>query len=138
MKNLKILLLLIPLLALACFSYSQTAAASGVLRTVVKDTVVNAASATHDFVLTGAKTSVSFQVNTAKISGTIAGTIKVFGSVDGTNFTTTALTSVALVDATQVYAITYAGNYFQKYRVVVATTGTSSMSEQTYLMYRPK
>lgn len=102
------------------------------------DTLTNAQSKTYTVTVTGAKHCVSFQTNILKISGTVAGTIKVYGSVDGVNYGTTPITTNTLTDASVNWLTVYTSNSYVKYQYVVATTGTSVISERTYLLYRPQ
>ncbi len=102
----------------------------------VKDTLTNAQSYSDTVTITGPKHNITFQVNVIKISGTVAGSINVYGSADGVTYGTTALTTTALTDATANYLISYTTNAYKKYRIVRATTGTSAASERVYLLYR--
>lgn len=101
-----------------------------------KDTLTNAQTVTKEVVIAGPKSNITFQVNVIKLTGTVAGTIKVFGSTDGTTYGTTAVTTTNLTDATANYLIAYTTNSYKKYKVEIATTGTSTASERTYLLYR--
>ncbi|OYW19924.1 MAG: hypothetical protein B7Z54_02590 [Sphingobacteriales bacterium 12-47-4] len=101
------------------------------------DTMTNADTATYDLTVTGAKHSISFQTNILKISGTVGGTINVYGSVDGTNFLTTAIgTQITIANASGNYGFTFGDNRYKKYRIVVITSGTQSCSQRTRYMYR--
>jgi len=129
----KKILFLILFSAIGFVSYSQSDNA-GYL--AVKDTLTNAEAVSQELALTGVKANVSFQVNVIKLTGTVAGTIKVFGSVDGTTYGTTAVTTTNLTDATANYLIAYTTNSYKSYRVTVETTGTSTASFRTYYLYR--
>lgn len=101
------------------------------------DTMTNADTATYEVTVTGAKASVAFQVNTTKISGTLGGKINIYGSVDGTNYLTTALSSeITITDASQVRGFVYSYNAYKKYKIVVITSGTQSSSHRVYALYR--
>lgn len=127
---------LIVLIALA-FSFVCTQAQTsyeGYLAAL--DTLTNADSHSDTVTITGNKHCISFQSRLLKISGTVAGTVNIYGSLDGTNFGTTALTTINLTDASAVWNASYTYNGYKKYRIVTATTGTSSASVRHYLLYR--
>ena len=100
------------------------------------DTLTDADTTTYTVSVNGKKTNISFQTNITKISGTVAGTIKIYGSVDGTNYATTALTSITITDASVNHATVYTVNGYQKYKYEIITSGTQSCSQRTYLLYR--
>lgn len=100
------------------------------------DSLTNVDSTTYDIIVNGPKSTVAFQVNTIKISGTIAGFVYVWGSADGTNFATARLATIALNDATYNYSFAQIGNPYQKYRVRIVTSGTSVITERAYVLYR--
>lgn len=99
------------------------------------DTLTNAASDTVTMTIVGAKTSVGFQYNVTKISGTVAGTIKTYGSKDaGAHYM--LLQTDNLTDASGVFGYTSSYNAYGKYRVIIATTGTQSSSHSIWALYR--
>jgi hypothetical protein len=101
------------------------------------DTLTNADTAYYDVTITGAKHTVGFQVNVTKLTGTLAGKIDIFGSIDGTNYIPTAIASqISLTDASNVYAFSLTGNHYKKYRLRVMTSGTNTSSHRAYLLYR--
>jgi hypothetical protein len=129
----KILFLLTMCFTLALSSaYAQDAA--GYM--AVKDTITNADTSSHEMTITGGKSAISFQVNVIKLTGTVAGSVKVWGSVDGSTYGTTAVSTTALTDATANYLVTFTANHYKKYKVDVITTGTSTASTRTYYLYR--
>lgn len=104
---------------------------------VVLDTLVNTDTTVYIIAVHGAKSSIDFQITVAKISGTVAGTIRLEGSVDGTTYETALATSATTVtDASVVYRVGLAVNHYQKYRLSVIESGTGSYSNTTYLLYR--
>jgi hypothetical protein len=121
---------------LMCLAFVATAQTDYAGYLANKDTITAPGNATHEVTITGAKSALSFQVNVLKISGTVAGSITIYGSVDGTNYETAALDSVALQDASQNYVFKHTSNNYLKYRITVTTTGTSSISERSYVLYR--
>lgn len=100
------------------------------------DTLTNADTSTYTVTVSGSKSSVTFQVNVLKISGTIAGFVKLYGSADGTNYTSKAIDSVALENVSWNYTIPRDYNPYAKYQLKVITTGTSSVSNRAWMMWR--
>jgi hypothetical protein len=128
---------LIVFFLLACLTftgYSQTGTAEGWMDPL--DTLTNADSHSDTITITGPKASVSFLSKVLKLTGTVAGTVNIFGSVDGTNFGTTALTTINLTDASANWQAAYDFNGYKAYRIVTATTGTSTASVRHWYMYR--
>jgi len=87
----------------------------------------------------------TIQVDVTKISGTVAGTISLLGSLDGTNFKAltvldaqTALATITATDATNSYHFRITGGPFLYYRVSwTATTATMSATLKAKI-YRNK
>lgn len=102
----------------------------------VKDTITNADTSRQEVTITGPKANITFQVNVIKLTGTVAGNLKVYGSLDGSTYVTTPLTTTSLTDGTVNYAVAYTTNSYKKYKVETVTTGTSTASVRTYLLYR--
>ena len=101
------------------------------------DTLTNADANTYTTsAVIGNKHCITFQTKVLKISGTVAGTIKLYGSADGVDYGSAALDSLTLADASKVYQISRTYNGYSKYKWVVATTGTSSASERSYMLIR--
>lgn len=99
------------------------------------DTLTNAAADTVYLTVQGPKSTVTFQYNIAKISGTVAGTIKLYGSIDaGANWK--EINSHTITDASVIagYAINY--NAYTKYRIIVTTSGTQVSSYDIWAFYR--
>lgn len=100
------------------------------------DTLTNTDTATYVVSIKGAKHCISIGDNVTKISGTVASSIKVYGSIDGVTYLPTALTTVTVTDASVNYGIVYTNNAYQKYKIQLITAGTQSFSHRPYLMYR--
>lgn len=101
------------------------------------DTLTNADTTTYTLTVTGAKHNVSFQTNVTKISGTVGGTINVYGSVDGTNFLTTAIaTQLTITNGSANYGFTFGDNRYKKYRIVIINAAGGVCSQRTWYMYR--
>lgn len=90
----------------------------------------------------GNATTTTIQVNCTKISGTVAGTITIQGSLDNVNFkalpteeTQTALaTATALDVASQTFVWRLKGSPFTYYRISWTGSGTMAASFNGYLM----
>lgn len=108
------------------------------------DTVTNAGTS---FISTitksnGSANETTIQVNATKISGTVAGTISILGSIDNVNFkaipTAETQTGVATATATDVASQTFVwrlnGSPFTYYRISWTGSGTMSASFNGYLM----
>ena len=100
------------------------------------DTVTNTATKVTTATKVGswyANASVQAQVIVTKISGTVGGTLGLYGSMDGTNWTLCE-TATTPSDASANYFISTTKRYFY-YRISWAGTGTMSASIKTYFLY---
>lgn len=96
------------------------------------DTVTNTGVGFLSVSIPGNAERVSFQVVVTEISGTIAGTITVQGSLDGTNYkaiptldTQTSITTATALDvASQVFVWRLSAHSFPYYRISHTGTGT--------------
>jgi len=79
---------------------------------------------TKTFALTAGYSTVSIQPVVTKVSGTVAGTVVLYGTVDGTNYVSTGdtLTLTDVATKTVIWNVTPAKH--AKYRVVAVGTGT--------------
>ena len=101
------------------------------------DTLTNTDTTYYNVVIKGAKTNITFQVDVLKLTGTVAGTIKVFGSANGTTYeTAVATTATTITDASVNYVVSFTNNKYQKYQVQVIGSGTNTMSNRLYVLYR--
>lgn len=101
------------------------------------DTLVNTDTTYYTVSIKGAKSNITFQVDALKISGTVAGTIKIFGSANGTTYeTAVATTATTITDASVNYVVSFTSNKYQKYQVQVIGSGTNNFSNRMYLLYR--
>lgn len=100
------------------------------------DTLIDADSHRDTVQVSGSKTNVSFAVRVLKISGTVAGTIKIYGSVDGTYYGTAATDSATIVDGNGVYQFVRNYNPYSHWIVVSTTSGTCHASVRAALMWR--
>lgn len=102
------------------------------------DTLTDTEADTSILTITGSKSAITFQTNVTKISGTVAGTIVVQGTIDTTASPTrwVTLETDSLSDATAVYSTTLTANNWKKYRVIRTGSGTQSSSHRTFVLYR--
>lgn len=101
---------------------------------IADSTLTNATTASFTIPVTGAKGTVTFQYVITKTSGTVAGTVILLGTVDGTNYVT--LNTYNLTDATVTTGVNYAYNPYAKYKVTVTTTGTQVSNYKIWALYR--
>lgn len=129
---------LIFLMAFAFIGYCANAQVKPTLVTTTSytktlDTVVNAgAKVTTAFPIGAWKAGVTVQVIVTKISGTVGGSLGLYGSMDGTNFTLIG-SAATPSDASANYSFntTVCWKY---YRVGYTGTGTMSASFKTYVL----
>lgn len=123
--------------AVAQNTFYQAIATPGTGAKILSDTVTNTGTAyltSYSQTRTQASSTV-VQVNVTKISGTVAGTISLLGSLDGTNFKAltvaeaqTALATITAADASGAYHFRLNGCPFTYYRVSWTGTGTMAAS----------
>ena len=102
----------------------------------VKDTLIDADTTTYEVLITGSKSNISFQCNVIKISGTVAGKVDIYGSVDGVTYETAVIGTATKTDASANYVIAFTTNKYQKYKVLSIGSGTNHHSQRIYLMYQ--
>lgn len=92
------------------------------------DTITNATPKFQYAIVNGSNVHFTVQCSLDKISGTVAGTVKVQGSVDGVSYTDIAgQTAFTLTDvASQVCSFVILNSPYQFYRVAVTPSGTQS------------
>lgn len=101
------------------------------------DTLTNTDTTTYTVAVSGAKRCVTWVWNQVKISGTVTQSFKIYGSNDnGTTYTTYAVDSISgSNNATNVYSLRWTNNPFQKYKVIILSSGTQVFSQRTRLTY---
>ncbi len=142
----KKLLLLSLLIVSALGAQAQTYDLKSDTYLLTSDTVVNTAAVNLTSPeISGSKQLMAFQVEVTEISGTTAGTLKLQGSIDGSDFkdlptveTQTAIATAAPADVTtkQVFIWRLNSNHFRYYRVVYTGAGTMSARFFAQLMLR--
>lgn len=123
------------ILSLLCGLFAVTAQAQ--LRSIpnVADTAINADAVNLSFQSPGYADVTTVQLNIIKISGTVAGSAYVQGSLDNVNWFTVSDT-LTLADATQVkiWALGTAQHLY--YRVRVVTSGTQRSLPSAIVLFR--
>ena len=133
---------------LVCFALCLTQNASA--QTVVTmggsaGSVVNTATAYNTLEVKQGYATVAIQTVITKVSGTVAGTVTLQGSIDGTNYETVDTNYVST------YTVTYTPtnvatnskvwlmnrNPYQYYRIKYVGTGTMSATMTSYLVGKP-
>lgn len=102
-----------------------------------RDTLTNADTATIFTSILGNKGVVTYHIDVTKISGTVAGTITISATI-GTSTTYYTIASDTLTNTTGVKAYSYSfdTNRYTKYKLVITTSGTCSVSYVPQLLYR--
>lgn len=134
----KILLALAFIISVAFVSNAQVTVQNSV-RTALSslDTLIDADTTTTVIVTPpGNKAALSFQAVVTKISGTVAGTVTLYGSLDGTNYAVLNTDTLTNTTGTKVYQFSYAYSPDYKYRFEVITSGTVSASVRRWVLYR--
>ncbi len=95
---------------------------------VATDTITDSIVKYQYAIVNGSNVHFTIQSTLTKISGTVAGTVKPQGSVDGVNYVDIAgITAFTLTNVTsQTCAFPIIASPFQYYRVVVTPSGTQS------------
>jgi|SRR6185437_5693528 len=141
MKKLFSLLFACALVAVCSFAYSQQGG-QGYLKSsithVVPDTAANSTPLIQIYTLPGYWDQVVVQSTFTKISGTITGTVGLYGSTDNFGFSqidsVRNLTNVAV--KTHTWYIT--PSLFRYYKLVITPSGTLAVKVQTPIMWRLK
>lgn len=135
MKKIFLLLLfLIPLLIAQAQTEAKPMIASNGL---AQDTVSNTGTETWTLKVAGFQKTVSVQAVITKISGTVAGTYKLQGSLTGTDYVDIASQTASATDVTTNTAIFTAENSkYLYYRVTYTGSGTMSARARCYLVAR--
>lgn len=134
MKNIFIICLFAMVLNLAS-NAQTTMTGSG-------DTIVNTATKTNTLKLSGSFKEVLVQSVVTKISGTVAGTLTLQGSIDGTNYVTADSSAlhkrlfVATNVTTQSVVFVIQGSPYLYYRVSYTGVGTMSATLSSYILGR--
>lgn len=126
------------LIALACSFIGAQAQNRQLDISAGTQTIINSAADTFDVTITGAKETVTFQYNVTKTSGTVAGTIVLYGSIDTSSTSPSyyPIDTITLTDASRTYSLPYSYNQAQKYRVITTGSGTQESDHHYFVLYR--
>lgn len=98
-------------------------------------TMTNSTAVTATVQTSLAYENISIQAVVTKSTGTVAGTISVSASVDGTNYVSLTTSTLALTDvATNSVIFPYTKNNYQYWRVTFAGTGTMVATPNAYIL----
>ncbi len=142
---------LLSILFLFCLSLSLQAQVAPVLMTTTGGgSIVNTDTATAIATLKGSYKTVTFTAYVTKVSGVVAGTITVQGSIDGTNYETIDTnyvraplvgntSSITVTNTTGTKAYTFIlkiSPLYYYYRIRYISSGTMSATQTTYVLPR--
>lgn len=101
------------------------------------DTLTNAVSKSQFFIARGSNVHVTVQPTFTKISGTVAGTAKLQGSILGVDYVDIASQTLTLTDvASQTFTFTVVPSQYQYYKVLFTPSGTQSTKVKTAVLLR--
>lgn len=124
MKNL--LFLLMALVMTVAFT-SEVKAQSGTKMTVVSaDTLANADTTSKIIQITGGFSSLAIQPIVKRLSGTAAGTVVLYGSIDGVNYVSTGDTMTLTNQVTNTKLFNVGLPAYSYYKVIAISSGTVS------------
>lgn len=130
----KIIIMFMVAVAMTTCTYAQSGSYNAALGAL--DTLTNTDTTTYVVSITGNKHTVGFQTDITKISGTVAGYVKVYGSKNGTTYETTPLIIDTIGNSSAVYGCSFNYNGYVKYKLQVTSSGTCSFSQTSWVLYR--
>ena len=129
-------LLLILMVGLLAFTQSTTAQRATVFPLIAGDTLTNADTVNKVFTATAGYSALGVQPVVSKLSGTVAGKVYLWASLDGTNYVKTdSLTLSDQTTNTTVWGKT-GGVPFVYYKVQAISSGTVSAKVRVYYVER--
>jgi hypothetical protein len=129
----KILSILLVALSVSFASHAQFATT---MPTIAGDTIIDAGTSSRVISATGGYSGASIQVVLTKVSGTGAGTVKLMGSNDNTNFTQIG-SSFTITDVASQNTVFYVAAPLPVYLKVLATgTGTEHVAQVIKYVFR--
>lgn len=99
------------------------------------DTVVNTQSKVQSLVLPGYWDILTIQVNVSKISGTVGGTLQLYGSIDNDN-TVPIGSPDTVINASNVYSFHVNPSLYPYYFIKLNGTGTMNASFKSFWLAR--
>lgn len=142
MKKLLSILIIGLLFAIALPTQSHAQANTTYLKSTTShgtvDTITNATVKTQYASITGYQAVLTIQTTVTKISGTTAGVVYLYGSLDNVNYTRIATDSLLLanVSTAQVKLWSVNPSTVQYYQMRVVPSGMQSTKISTYAIYR--
>jgi hypothetical protein len=128
----KILFVLIALIGFTAVN----AQSATTMPTIVGDTIIDAGTSSRVITATGGYSGAAIQVVLTKVSGTGAGTVKLMGSNDNTNFTQIG-SSFTITDVASQNTVFYVSAPLPVYLKVLATgTGTEHVAQVIKYVFR--
>lgn len=103
---------------------------------VAGDTLVNTDNATKIFTVTAGYNCIAIQPVVTKISGTVAGTVVLYGTVDGTNYVSLGDTLTCTNQATNTDIFVKTNAPYYKYKLYFSQTGTDSTKIKVWIIER--
>lgn len=101
------------------------------------DTLTNAVAKSQFAIIRGSNVHVTIQPTFTKISGTVAGTAKLQGSILGVDYVDIPSQTLTLTDvASQTFTFVNVPSQFQYYKVLFAPSGTQSTKVKTAVLVR--
>ena len=100
------------------------------------DTITNTTPKTQYAIVKGSNQVATAHATLTKISGTVAGTVKLQGSVLGVNYVDIGSAFTLTDTATQSCSFVVAPSSYQYYRILVTPSGTQSTKIQTAILVR--
>jgi len=125
--------LLLMVLSLALFTISSQAQSVTLIPLAAGDTAVNTGTASKVINATAGYQGIVIQAKATEISGTSAGTIKVQGSLDGTNYTDIG-SAYTVTDVASQSTMFYVSGPLPRY-IKVLQTGSGTMSSILTVRY---
>ena len=130
----KLLFLLVAMIAMITVD-----AQKAVFTMTGSDTIVNTASVSVSQTYSSEYGNVAFQAVVTKVSGTVAGTVLLQGSLDGTNYVDISTDTLSLTDvATQSKLWSVDANPYKYYRLKGTGSGTMAAIIAGYALARVK
>ena len=100
------------------------------------DTITNAVVKSQFAIIGGSNVHVTFQPTFTKISGTVAGTAQLQGSVDGVTYNNVGSAYTLTDVASQTTSFIVTPSTYQYYKLLITPSGTQSTKVQTPVLIR--
>lgn len=114
--------------------YYHGGAAHGISGGYASDSLINTDTMTHVISITAGYQSIAVSPVVTKVSGTVAGTVRIYGSVDGVNYN--QIDSLVLSNQTTNFTIKSYTPIYQNIKVQYITSGTQTYTPKTWYILR--